>query len=104
MSLSNKARDTRRSISKAIRESQQSRMDALDAFAQGLTEVSTARTRLKELEAHVEVLRGRAKDAGNTATDIRNVERIVNKLALEQSKAPEDGPENVGEPAGTADE
>lgn len=77
---SNKARDTRRDIAKAIRESQQNRMDALEAFAQGLTEIKTLRTRLKTLEAHVDgELRAKAKAAGNTTADIKNVERIVNK-------------------------
>ena len=81
---SNKARDTRRDIAKAIRESQQNRMDALEAFAQGLTEIKTLRTRLKTLEAHVDgELRAKAKAAGNTAADIKNVERIVNEHTIE---------------------
>ena len=81
---SNKARDTRRDIAKAIRESQQNRMDALEAFAQGLTEIKTLRTRLKTLEAHVDgELRAKAKAAGNTIADIKNVERIVNEHTIE---------------------
>lgn len=81
---SNKARDTRRDIAKAIRESQQHRMDALEAFAQGLTEIKTLRTRLKTLEAHVDgELRAKAKAAGNTTADIKNVERIVNEHTIE---------------------
>lgn len=81
---SNKARDTRRDIAKAIRESQQNRMDALEAFAQGLTEIKTLRTRLKTLEAHVDgELRAKAKAAGNTTADIKNVERIVNEHTIE---------------------
>ncbi|MBF9694389.1 hypothetical protein [Bifidobacterium dentium] len=82
MSSSNKARDRKRDISRAIRESQRSRMDALEEFARGLTELRTMRTRLKELEARVDgELRAGAKAAGNSAADIRNVERIVNELA-----------------------
>ena len=104
LSHSNRARDTRRNISKAIRESQQSRMDALDALAQGLTEISAARIRLKELETHVEDLRVRAKNAGNTATDIRAVERIVNELALKRSEAPENDSKDMEEPSGMGDE
>lgn len=81
---SNKARDTRRDIAKAILESQQNRMDALEAFAQGLTEIKTLRTRLKTLEAHVDgELRAKAKAAGNTTADIKNVERIVNEHTIE---------------------
>lgn len=81
---SNKARDTRRDIAKAIRESQQNRMDALEAFAQGLTEIKTLRTRLKTLEAHVDgELRAKAKATGNTTADIKNVERIVNEHTIE---------------------
>lgn len=81
---SNKARDTRRDIAKAIRESQQNRMDALEAFAQGLTEIKTLRTRLKTFEAHVDgELRAKAKAAGNTTADIKNVERIVNEHTIE---------------------
>ena len=81
---SNKARDTRRDIAKAIRESQQNRMDALESFAQGLTEIKTLRTRLKTLEAHVDgELRAKAKAAGNTTADIKNVERIVNEHTIE---------------------
>lgn len=81
---SNKARDTRRDIAKAIRESQQNRMDALEVFAQGLTEIKTLRTRLKTLEAHVDgELRAKAKAAGNTTADIKNVERIVNEHTIE---------------------
>ncbi|MGR4801845.1 hypothetical protein RG276_05130 [Bifidobacterium adolescentis] len=81
---SNKARDTRRDIAKAIRESQQNLMDALEAFAQGLTEIKTLRTRLKTLEAHVDgELRAKAKAAGNTTADIKNVERIVNEHTIE---------------------
>lgn len=81
---SNKERDTRRDIAKAIRESQQNRMDALEAFAQGLTEIKTLRTRLKTLEAHVDgELRAKAKAAGNTTADIKNVERIVNEHTIE---------------------
>lgn len=81
---SNKARDTRRDIAKAICESQQNRMDALEAFAQGLTEIKTLRTRLKTLEAHVDgELRAKAKAAGNTTADIKNVERIVNEHTIE---------------------
>lgn len=81
---SNKARDTRRDIAKVIRESQQNRMDALEAFAQGLTEIKTLRTRLKTLEAHVDgELRAKAKAAGNTTADIKNVERIVNEHTIE---------------------
>lgn len=81
---SNKARDTRRDIAKAIRESQQNRMDALEAFAQGLTEIKTLRTRLKTLEAHVDgELRAKAKAVGNTTADIKNVERIVNEHTIE---------------------
>ena len=84
---SNKARDTRRDIAKAIRESQQNRMDALEAFAQGLTEIKTLRTRLKTLEAHVDgELRAKAKAAGNTTADIKNVERIVNEHTIEPTK------------------
>ena len=81
---SNKARDTRRDIEKAIRESHQNRMAALEAFAQGLTEIKTLRTRLKTLEAHVDgELRAKAKAAGNTTADIKNVERIVNEHTIE---------------------
>lgn len=86
---SNKARDTRRDIAKAIRESQQNRMDALEAFAQGLTEIKTLRTRLKTLEAHVDgELRAKAKAAGNTTADIKNVERIVNEHTIEPTIEP----------------
>lgn len=77
MSNSNKARDKRRDISKAIRESQRSRMDALEAFAQGLTDLKAMRTEVKRLEARVDgELRANAKAAGNSIADIRNVERI----------------------------
>ena len=97
MSNSNKARDKRRDISKAIRESQRSRMDALEAFAQGLTDLKAMRT-VKRLEARVDgELRANAKAAGNSVADIRNVERIVNELADKEEGSSEpsasDGPD-----------
>ena len=89
MSNSNKARDKRRDISKAIRESQRSRMDALEAFAQGLTDLKAMRTEVKRLEARVDgELRANAKAAGNSVADIRNVERIVNELADKEEALP----------------
>lgn len=98
MSNSNKARDRRRDISKAIRESQRSRMDALEAFAQGLTDLKAMRTEVKRLEARVDgELRANAKAAGNSVADIRNVERIVNELADKEEGSSEpsasDGPD-----------
>ena len=103
MSNSNKARDKRRDISKAIRESQRSRMDALEAFAQGLTDLKAMRTEVKRLEARVDgeprgtPLRANAKAAGNSVADIRNVERIVNELADKEEGSSEpsasDGPD-----------
>lgn len=98
MSNSNKARDKRRDISKAIRESQRSRMDALEAFAQGLTDLKAMRTEVKRLEARVDgELRANAKAAGNSVADIRNVERIVNELADKEEGSSEpsasDGPD-----------
>lgn len=90
MSNSNKARDKRRDISKAIRESQRSRMDALEAFAQGLTDLKAMRTEVRRLEARVDgELRANAKAAGNSAADIRNVERIVNELADKEEDSSE---------------
>ena len=81
-SSSNRARDQRRDIARAIRKAQQSKMAALEAYAQGLTDLRSLRMEVKELEARVEgPLRAAAKDAGNTAADIRAVERIVNELS-----------------------
>lgn len=98
LSNSNKARDKRRDISKAIRESQRSRMDALEAFAQGLTDLKAMRTEVRRLEARVDgELRANAKAAGNSIADIRNVERIVNELADKEEDSSEpsasDGPD-----------
>ena len=98
LSNSNKARDKRRDISKAIRESQRFRMDALEAFAQGLTDLKAMRTEVKRLEARVDgELRANAKAAGNSVADIRNVERIVNELADKEEGSSEpsasDGPD-----------
>lgn len=52
----------------------------------------------------MEDLRVQAKNAGNTATDIRAVERIVNELALKRSEAPENDSKDMEEPSGMGDE
>ena len=98
----NMVRDAKRDVSRALRESQRDRLAALDAFAQGMMELKTLRAKVKELEAHVDgPLRAAAKEAGNTASDIRNAERIVNGFYLKEEFG-RDGAEAVMDGSGTA--
>ena len=70
-------RDTRRDILRAVREQSMDRSRAMDEYVEALVGVESLRAQAERAAAKADVLRRAARDAGNSASELRSAERIV---------------------------
>ena len=65
----NTMRDMKRSILKAVRDSQRTKQDAMDGVRGGARQLKSLEERLEEAREKATLLRRKAKDAGNTSAN-----------------------------------
>lgn len=99
----NSMRDMKRSILKAVRDSQKTKQDAMDEYV-------AARVNIKSLEEHLEKarekasrLRRKAKDAGNTSAELKTADDLIDAqwTGTEDGSADEGSPENANPETGS---
>lgn len=70
-------RDTRRDILRAVREQSMDRSRAMDEYVEALVGVESLKAQAERAAAKADGLRRAARDAGNSASELRSAERIV---------------------------
>lgn len=70
-------RDTRRDILRAVREQNMDRSRAMDEYVEALVGVESLKAQAERAAAKADGLRRAARDAGNSASELRSAERIV---------------------------
>lgn len=68
----NTMRDMKRSILKAVRDSQRTKQDAMDEYVAARVNIKSLEGRLEEAREKATLLRRKAKDAGNTSAELEN--------------------------------
>ncbi|OZG59900.1 hypothetical protein BLEM_2075 [Bifidobacterium lemurum] len=98
-SKNNFMRDTKRDILRMVREQRAQKQDALDLFVDSLIGLNSLKSRIAEAERGVDEKRRAARDAGNTAAELKEVERLVQDN-WDQMTAPAatDGPADASDP------
>ena len=101
-------RDTRRDILRAVREQSMDRTRAMDEYVEALVGVESLKAQAERAAAKADELRRAARDAGNSAAELRSAERIVHEQwkgisasdpAVEAPSDSADGPDaNATEP------
>ena len=85
----NTMRDMKRSILKAVRDSQRTKQDAMDEYVAARVNIKSLEGRLEEAREKATLLRRKAKDAGNTSAELKTADALIAASA-------EDGsPENA---------
>lgn len=72
-------RDTRRDILRAVREQSMDRTRAMDEYVEALVGVESLKAQAERAAAKADELRRAARDAGNSAAELRSAERIVHE-------------------------
>ena len=70
-------RDTRKDILRAVREQSMDRSRAMDEYVEALVGVESLKAQAERAAAKADGLRRAARDAGNSASELRSAERIV---------------------------
>lgn len=68
----NTMRDMKRSILKAVRDSQKTKQDAMDEYVAARVNIKSLEERLEEAREKATLLRRKAKDAGNASARTEN--------------------------------
>ena len=103
----NTMRDMKRSILKAVRDSQKTKQDAMDEYVAARVNIKSLEERLEEAREKATLLRRKAKDAGNTSAELKTADDLIDARWKETWKAACRASRTVGkavnrEPAGTA--
>ena len=98
----NTMRDMKRSILKAVRDSQKTKQDAMDEYVAARVNIKSLEERLEEAREKATLLRRKAKDAGNTSAELKTADDLIDarKAACRVSRTV--GKAVNREPAGTA--
>ena len=70
----NTMRDMKRSILKAVRDSQRTKQDAMDEYVAARVNIKSLEGRLEEAREKATLLRRKAKDAGNTSAELKTAD------------------------------
>ena len=70
----NTMRDMKRSILKAVRDSQKTKQDAMDEYVAARVNIKSLEERLEEAREKATLLRRKAKDAGNTSAELKTAD------------------------------
>ena len=73
----NTMRDMKRSILKAVRDSQKTKQDAMDEYVAARVNIKSLEERLEEAREKATLLRRKAKDAGNTSAELKTVDHLI---------------------------
>ncbi|RGJ60536.1 hypothetical protein DXD52_07730 [Bifidobacterium longum] len=70
-------RDMKRSILKAVRDSQRTKQDAMDEYVAARVNIKSLEGRLEEAREKATLLRRKAKDAGNTSAELKTADDLI---------------------------
>lgn len=73
----NTMRDMKRSILKAVRDSQRTKQDAMDEYVAARVSIKSLEGRLEEAREKAALLRRKAKDAGNTSAELKTADDLI---------------------------
>lgn len=73
----NTMRDMKRSILKAVRDSQKTKQDAMDEYVAARVNIKSLEGRLEEAREKATLLRRKAKDAGNTSAELKTADDLI---------------------------
>lgn len=73
----NTMRDMKRSILKAVRDSQRTKQDAMDEYVAARVNIKSLEERLEEAREKATLLRRKAKDAGNTSAELKTADDLI---------------------------
>ena len=73
----NTMRDMKRSILKAVRDSQRTKQDAMDEYVAARVNIKSLEGRLEEAREKATLLRRKAKDAGNTSAELKTADDLI---------------------------
>ncbi len=73
----NTMRDMKRSILKAVRDSQKTKQDAMDEYVAARVNIKSLEERLEEAREKATLLRRKAKDAGNTSAELKTADDLI---------------------------
>ena len=67
----------KRSILKAVRDSQRTKQDAMDEYVAARVNIKSLEGRLEEAREKATLLRRKAKDAGNTSAELKTADDLI---------------------------
>lgn len=76
-SSQNTMRDMKRSILKAVRDSQRTKQDAMDEYVAQCVNIKSLETSLEKARAKAALLRRKAKDAGNSPAELKTADELI---------------------------
>ena len=93
----NTMRDMKRSILKAVRDSQKTKQDAMDEYVAARVNIKSLEGRLEEAREKATLLRRKAKDAGNTSAELKTADDLIDArwTGTEDGSAEDGSPENA---------
>lgn len=93
----NTMRDMKRSILKAVRDSQRTKQDAMDEYVAARVSIKSLEGRLEEAREKATLLRRKAKDAGNTSAELKTADDLIDArwTGTEDGSAEDGSPENA---------
>ena len=93
----NTMRDMKRSILKAVRDSQRTKQDAMDEYVAARVNIKSLEGRLEEAREKATLLRRKAKDAGNTSAELKTADDLIDArwTGTEDGSAEDGSPENA---------
>ena len=95
----NTMRDMKRSILKAVRDSQKTKQDAMDEYVAARVNIKSLEERLEEAREKATLLRRKAKDAGNTSAELKTADDLIDaRWTGTEDGSAEDGSAEDGSP------
>jgi len=93
----NTMRDMKRSILKAVRDSQKTKQDAMDEYVAARVNIKSLEERLEEAREKATLLRRKAKDAGNASAELKTADDLIDArwTGTEDGSAEDGSPENA---------
>lgn len=93
----NTMRDMKRSILKAVRDSQRTKQDAMDEYVAARVNIKSLEGRLEEAREKAALLRRKAKDAGNASAELKTADDLIDArwTGTEDGSAEDGSPENA---------
>lgn len=98
----NTMRDMKRSILKAVRDSQRTKQDAMDEYVAARVNIKSLEGRLEGAREKATLLRRKAKDAGNTSAELKTADDLIDARwtgteggSAEGGSAEDGSPENA---------